>query len=479
LPRAGHAEAPNPPGDTAWGLPGISRIGVPGAAKTRLSLAGTAGYGFTESQGEGDSAHHRAFGTAAVGFVPIRDLALGLRFDGRYDHHGDDGTGSHGAAIGDPRLLIRYGHALGDGSFRVGAEATAWLPGKDAPSVSFDATTLDAKLLASWSARGGPTIAALAGFRWDNSSNAAPDVTRLRFGDRVALGLSDSKAVLAGIGVAVPIGKTEILGEVTADLLIGAKAPALGDSPMRVTGGVRHAIGERLAVEGLLEVSPSGRPSLTATSPLVPLEPRVSVMFGVRYALTGTSPPPPPPPAERETPPPPPPAAVAPPTSAPLVVRVETPDGAPVANATVDVIVGEKTSRAEAGDAGSYGPVDAPFGTLQLTVTAEGFAPVEKEVVFDPKNSAPIVIRLEALAPSGQLRGLVRTFGGKGLAATIHVAPIDKDVTADAQGAFTLDLPPGNYEVVIDAPRFKSQHRKVHVDQNGVTVLNAELFEGK
>jgi hypothetical protein len=95
-----------------------------------------------------------------------------------------------------------------------------------------------------------------------------------------------------------------------------------------------------------------------------------------------------------------------------------------------------------------------------------------------------VEIRLDATPPSGQLRGLVRSFSGHGLAAAIRVESVGggapgAETKADAQGAFTLDVPPGNYEVVIHADKYKDQRRKVHVDQNGVTVLNAELFEAK
>ncbi len=61
----------------------------------------------------------------------------------------------------------------------------------------------------------------------------------------------------------------------------------------------------------------------------------------------------------------------------------------------------------------------------------------------------------------------------------IHVDPIGKESKADAEGAFTIDVPPGDYQVVITAPHFKEQKRKIHVGENGVTILNAELFEAK
>jgi hypothetical protein len=132
-----------------------------------------------------------------------------------------------------------------------------------------------------------------------------------------------------------------------------------------------------------------------------------------------------------------------------------------------------------AGD-GTYRVDAVPPGSAKVAVTAQGFAAVEQTVDVGPETAkVPLEIRLKALAPSGQIRGLVRSFAGKGLPATIHVDPTGTEAKADAEGAFTIDVPPGSYEVTIRASRFKEQHRKVHVDQNGVTVINAELFEGK
>jgi uncharacterized membrane protein len=103
----------------------------------------------------------------------------------------------------------------------------------------------------------------------------------------------------------------------------------------------------------------------------------------------------------------------------------------------------------------------------------------EQPVRHDPGASQRTEVRLEAAVAEGQLRGLIRSFSGKGLGATIRVEPLGKEVKADPQGNFAVELPPGDYEVTITQQGFKPQHRKIHVDQNGVTVLNAELFEGK
>lgn len=465
------------PGDTDSALPGVVRVGIAGASVPRLSIAATAGYGYTEPQGAADGAHHRMSGSAAVAVTPIAPVSFAMRFDERYDLHPDDGGGAHGGAVGDPRLVVRAGAATG--SFHLGGELGAWFVGSQAPSIDFGATTLDARLLAAWTARSGVTIAAMAGYRLDNSRNAIDHPERLRFGDRIALGLSGFDAALAGVAVDVPVGRTEILGELSGDVLVGSGAPAFTDSPLRVTAGVRQKLGRALSLELRAEASLSGRPDVGPTAPLVPIEPRVSVFAGIRYTLPfqdeGV---------KLETPSSPvntaqKPAGTEQKQVASTVVRITGEDGNPIPDAKVEIRVGTWSHPAELGPDGGYHVSDVPKGDAVVAVTAEGFVATEQHAPIGEGPAAVVDVRLTRATPSGQLRGLVRSFGGKGLAASVRVEPIGSETKAGADGVFTIDIPPGDYQVVVRAPHYKEQKRKIHVDENGVTILNAELFEVK
>jgi hypothetical protein len=475
-PALAWADTPGRLGDTAWGLPGIVRVGVPAAGPRRFAAAASAGYGFTEAQSETDGAHHRLGGSLAAAVSPIPALDVALRFDGRYDLHPDDGRGAHGAGVGDPRLLVRAGTAVGD--FLIGGELGGWFPGKDAPSITPSAITADLNALGAWVPRGGRLVlGASAGFRFDNSRNAAPDPARLRLGDRLALGVSSSNAALLGVGISAPVAaRTDVLGELSADFLVGSSAPAVSKSPMRITAGARHRLTDAIAVEILAEVSPSGRPSLAVTDPFVPVEPRFSITAGLRYRLPFDVPAAPPvePRPAPETPRPAP--APVKETTSELVIQLHGEGGAPVNDALVDVRVGDKTIRLARDQDGVYRAKDLAPGTVHVTITADGFTPVERDVTMGGKPG-DVTVELAPAPPSGQVRGLVRTFNGHGIAASVRVEPLGIETKTDAEGNFTLDVPPGDYEIVIRADRFKQQRRKIHVDQNGVTVLNAELFE--
>jgi len=85
-----------------------------------------------------------------------------------------------------------------------------------------------------------------------------------------------------------------------------------------------------------------------------------------------------------------------------------------------------------------------------------------------------VTLTLHRKLPSGQIRGLIRSFKGVGLDAEVKIEPGDKTLRAK-DGRFEADVAPGTYEVTITAPGFETQRRRVDVEQNGVTLLNADL----
>ena len=119
-----------------------------------------------------------------------------------------------------------------------------------------------------------------------------------------------------------------------------------------------------------------------------------------------------------------------------------------------------------------------PAGEAEIRVVAKGFQPALQTIDVKDGASVEVQIQLEPAAV-GQLRGLVRSFHGYGIRARVHVKPSGADTRADASGNFTLDVPPGDYEVVIEAKGYRTQRRKVRVEKDGVTVLNADMYRGK
>jgi hypothetical protein len=472
------------PGDTAWALPGIARVGVAGTGAPRVAVAATGGYGYTEALGSQDGPNHRLTGVVAVAAAPLPWLEAGLRLDGRYNAHPDDDLGSDDNMIGDPRLGVRAGSRLGRALY-LGAELVLWVPGKDAPSLPVKASTVDARALLAYHPEGsGFTLAALGGWRLDNSAEAGADPRTLRLGDRISLGLSDFDALLLGLGASQRFGQVELLGELSADLLMGSDAPPAGQSPLRATAGARYHLSAAWQLEGLADISLCERPGLGVDDPLVPIDPRASVLLGLRYRLQVAQPP-----AKAAPPQPPPPAAPKPeakPEAKPAPPKVSTGQvtgivtdegGHPISGAYVTVTAGDASEEVETDETGRFTMQQVVAGEAQVAVEAEGYERAKQQLQVKADATAEVKLVLLPALPAGQLRGLVRSFAGRPLRAAVRVEPGGIEVETDPEGRFELDVSPGRYTVSIEAEGHLRQQRAVKVENRGVTVINVDLRE--
>lgn len=493
-------------GASASGLPGLGRVAV--AAPKELPHAAAAaslGYGFTEAQSGDPGGHHRASGTFGLMVQPLRFLAASLVLDGRYDKHPDDARGSSSSTVGEPRLLVRANEALGD-SLALGAQLGLWIPGGEAPSLRPDASTVDALLLATYAPpRSGLALALNAGYRVDRSANVldASERPRLRPGDRLSLRLSDFDAVLLGLGASKRLGgadhtlasHVEVLGELTWDVLVGKNAPAAIESPLRLGLGARYHLKEEgeyfgaLQLEARTEIELGQRPAIGPNDPLVPIDPRFAVIIGLRWAPAlvvkvkpnggpdGAGP------GSAAG------GALAAVASSSLQGRITAAEGgAPIAGAHVTVTSDDPANpnerAADSGADGSFTVTDLRPGRAHVLAKAVGYDDASAQTTLvDAATAArsPVVVDLvmkKTIKP-GQLRGLVRSFNGKPLAATIRVEPLGVETKTDADGTFQVDVPPGSYEVVVAAPGHAGQRRPVQVEENGVTILNADMRPGK
>jgi hypothetical protein len=469
-------------GDTTDALPGVVRVPVAGPVeRTGVSAAAAAGYGYTEGVlHEGDS-HHRAYGSVAASYQPISLVAVGLRFDGRYDTH--TGREQTQGWVGDPRLSVRLGGHVAK-SWSLGGQLGLWLPGASAPSWVLGSTTPDASLLATFAPEEGPlAVAARAGFRWDNSTQSATDADRLARPDRLSLALNQASAALLGLGLVDRVTpRIEVLADATWDLLLGTGAPSAMMSPIVLDAGARITLDQagRWQLQAVATVSPSQRPPVAAGSPLVDVEPLVGAFIAL--ALRPASP------AKAPTPevqpiaePPVAPAQPLQPVRAALRGTVTSEDThAPVARAHVAVRPAQGPAKeADTGSDGAFVIEDLDPGAVTVEVTAEGYAHATRPVTLTAGAPVQLDVALAKALPEGQVRGLVRDFSGKPVAASIRVEPAGLEAKAGADGTFEVNVPPGSYEVVIRAPGFADQRRRVTVERDGVTMLNVELRKGR
>jgi hypothetical protein len=474
-------QAPERFGDTKNAMPGVIRVDAPGPLKTGLSFAITAGYGYTESVIATDDQHHRFMGTVGMSYRPWSWLGLGVRLDGRYDLHTGGPTGNDTGLVGDPRFFVRTGFDLGHG-FSLGGQGLLWLPGSDSPpSISADAISGELSLLGSYSLQDDMdiplTFAVNTGFRLDRSGNSIENPDGLSPEDRLALGVSDSNQILVGVGAAYDLGSVELLAEWTWDILVGSQAPPVQASPLRLSAGARWTMTDDGFLQGqlLVETNPGARPIVAVGEPLVPVEPRVSVILGLNirpnYLEDEPSLPAPVVLAAAEI------KKEEPPPSIPMASLrggVSGREAKGLVGVLVRVTTGTVTTDVRTSTAGTFRLDGLPLVETKIVVEAEEYYPAEKTMqLVDGRQD--IEIRMTPLPPLGQLRGVVRSLAGDPIQASISVSPGSLAIDVDDQGRFEMDLPPGRYDVEMKAAGYGSQKKKIRIEKYGVTVLNVEL----
>jgi hypothetical protein len=483
-PLAASAQAPEGQaavGTASSGLHGLIQSELP-VAPRELNLSATAGYGVTEAFPPVPGAHHRLQGSLGAALGPLPWLTFALRLDGRYEMHPDDYDGAHSAGFGDLRLMARAGHQL-DPNWSLGFELVTWFPGNQAPSVVPSATSLDLRGLAAFTPQHSPwVVLGMVGFRLDNSENAAPDLTRLRLGDRISLGLSSSNAVLLALGVANHVtSEVELFGEVSADLLVGSQAPPPSESPLRAALGGRYAWSRAWQTELTATLSMSKRPPIGPSDPLVPIEPRFLMVFGLRYAFGLDQPPPPveqvkPEPVKTQ------PALPVVRTAALSGVLLDD-KGQPLPEASLKLQAAGEQREVISDAQGRYAFADVPVGTATLEASAKGFATRSWQIDVRAGMAPQSPQALAAQSGKGYLRGLIRTFRSEPLRAQIIVRDARGRNAASREsvddGVFEIELPPGSYRVTISAAGYGAQSRSVQIEGNAVSILNVDMRELK
>ncbi len=452
------------------GLPGVMRIDSAGVIPKGIGLAMASGYGYSGAELDDRDTHQRGTGRVAAAYRIIPDLAVVLRFDGRYDKHKGELGGSDDGWVGDPRLIGRYRKTISD-SLSAGLQLGFWAPSSDVPSIDVDALSIESVGAFTYSKPDGSLAVSLnAGYRLDRSAASVEEPERLSLADRLSLGLSDFDAVLVGVGASYKVGNAELLAEWSLDLLVGAGKPEFNQSPMRIGLGARMPVTDAIEVFGQTEFRLSQVDSVEIMTSLLPFEPKIQALFGMNLRFGADKPvvdniiveekiEEPPPPVEPKM----------------AFKGTIKSGGVPVPNATLtirDKNGDQKT--VQTGVDGTFVIEDLLLGALTVTVKADGFED-KTQTVNLADGIADLEIGLDAVLPPGQFRGVVRSFRGKPLKAKLTVMPVNETLEAGDDGTFELDLPPGDYEVTVTFPGFKDQTKQIRIDDGGVTIWNVDL----
>lgn len=521
-------------GEGRGGLPGVDRVGLVARDAPLASAAMAVEYGFTEAVLDDADRHHRLGGTLAAAVSPTPWLGLSLAAHGRVDVHSGASAGSDRGALAEPVATARVGGTLGEAAGLAG-ELAIWIPAGDDSGRALAGTSIDARALATL-VTGPVHLGALVGFRYDRSGESIEDPDRLSRADRLALGVSDASAVLLGVAASVRVGETEILAELTWDALVGADAPSIGRSPLRLGAGVRRRVGDRVALVALLGASASARPDVDVGQGLVVVEPRVFVRAGLSYRFEAASPtrvyghvvdeegapiggarvtlgeleaetdadgafrfeePAPGPTVLRAVAPgyvageaPVEVVAEATVADARVVLTAEAPPAIGVvrgrvitrgglAIADAEVTMGERRARSD--DGGAFVFEAVPVGRVEVRAAAPDRVPAAEGVEVVLARTVEVELVLDPVLPLGEIRGTVSDFRTQGVppGAVVLVTPGDARAGVDADGVFRVEVPPGRYSVEVTAEGYHPSRQRAEVEDNGVTVLVFDLRQAR
>lgn len=461
------AGAESTPGLTPRAMPGVVRLGLPAPAPPGVALAAYLGAGWIDPVGEPPVSGLRLPAGLAFAYAPLPALDFGFDVSGRADFLSTPEQN----AVGEPRLSGRA-LFLSRGPVRLGVEADVRFVGVAAPSIDWAATSPSLSLLAAWVPRAETWIGGTAGFHLDRSAQAVDDPAAVSAADRITLGASSAPAVELGLGVSHRLigAPVELLGELSAQLLVGSAAPPLEQSPLRLTAGARYHPMSELALMAALDLGLSARPGSLSGDTLVPIEPRLAAQLAVTWSFGSKEDAPP---APAAAPPPPPPAAPAAPQST-LRGRVVDEAGQGLADfeVTLELEQGPRSVRTFADGRFEFTNVPDEI-EVRVHASGAGFDPAGAAV--GPGRDRQVELVLYATVPAGQVRGTVVDLKGHPVLATITIDPGNSIVEVGPDGTFNIELKPGEYRLRAEHPDFAPQGRVIVVVERGVVILHIAL----
>lgn len=455
------------------GLPGFWRLNTPAPAPLSWGISGNVGYGYTEDHPAAPGVHHQVLGRLSVSGRPLQWLTLSGSSRLRHDRHSGDALGEDEGTAIDSQLSFVAGDRLSS-ELSMGARLQARFTDAAGLGESLANPAVEAVWLTSFApAHASIELLGMIGYRLDFTGNTVDAPSRYRTGDRLALGVSEFDAVPLALGGRYHWGEASAFLELGGDWLLGEGVPEPSQFPWRASLGVATPLSDLLLGTVVFDTSLSARHEATDTESLFAVEPRFRLIAGLStsFSLEAIEVAPRPP-SQTEPPP-----KLEPLLTSVLLVQVTSPEGDPISDASVQIErEGAKTDVPHA-NLETYRLPDVKRGTVQLYVSADRLLPVTREVELT-EDKVVVPIQLQVAGSTGQIRGVVRSFSGKGLMTRIRIEPLGEKRVTSASGAFTIDVPPGRYEIVLEADGHLAQRRSVKVAADGVVVLNADLRRG-
>ena len=470
------------PAESARGLAGLIRVGLPTPASSAVVTAGGVSYGWLDPAADLDRSGHRFGATLAAAVTPLPYLSLAADVRSYLDMFPHSSAGSETNLYGEPRLTARFSRSATEHVYW-GAEAEVRFVGAEAPSVSWPATSGAVRGLLAMQLPERTWLGADLGFHLDRSAAVVPDATRVSASDRRTLESSSWNAVQWGVGASHRLDRlrTELIGELSGEALVGARAPSLLASPWQLGLAARKALNEAISLCLTAEVGLSASQRTSLLNELRPISPRLSAGVSVLWRLGSSTALAPATPSAHEEPARAEPALPVP--ASPAAVTVATPavagtvvdeGGRPLPDALIQLTrAGAEPAEARSSESGSFSFAGVPEGSLELRVSAPGFDAVSVTITEGQERTREIV--LHPSVPAGQVRGRVLDLAGTPVLARVSITPGEHPVQVGEDGSFALELAPGRYTVKLEQVGFVTQQRVIVIRDRGVVILNIAL----
>ena len=300
--------------------------------------------------------------------------------------------------------------------------------------------------------------------------------------DRLSLGVSDSGAFLASLGGAYVTEGFDLYAEVSSRIY--TEGSVIGSSPLRLGAGARvWAVPEVLfiGVGADVRLTPQSA-ALVDTGTNAPIEPVLGVQLSLGVRIGAETPrveqvvedPSTDETTEEQV-------IEAPAETVGTAAGRVTSSDAPVAGAQVQVTsdVDGQTRTVVSDAEGRWEIQQLPIGGARYRVSADGLEPMEGTLTIAAGAPVETPTALARRLPQGEIRGVIQGSNGQPLSARIVIRPLGRELTADVEGSFAVEVAPGEYDVEVSAPGHRAQTRHVTVSEQGVVVLNVQLRAGR
>jgi hypothetical protein len=463
------------PAESARGLVGLIRVGLPTPASSAVVTAGGVSYGWLDPAADLDRSGHRVGATLAAAVAPLPYLSLAADVRGYLDVFPHSSAGSETNLYGEPRLTPRFSRSATEDLYW-GAEAEVRFVGAQAPSVSWPATSGSVRGLLGVQLPERTWLGTQLGFHVDRSAAVVPDPASVSASDRRTLESSSWNAVQWGVGASHRLDhlRTELIGELSGEALVGARAPSLLASPWQLGMAARQPLSGAISLCVTAEVGLSAQ-HVSLPNELSPISPRLSGGVSVLWRLGSSTALAPATPSVHEEP-----ARVAPvpaspaPVTAPVAGTVVDEGGRPLPDAQIQLTrAGAQPAEARSSESGGFSFAEVPEGSIELRVSAAGFDAVTVAISQGQERTREIV--LHPSVPAGQVRGRVLDLAGTPVLARVSITPGEHAVQVSEDGSFAVELAPGRYTVKLEHTSFATQQRVIVLRDRGVVILNIAL----